>query len=95
MLEGSVISVAISLLLATTAQQATTQPAEEDPVVCHGRSESVVGTRIKPKKICMKKSDWDYQEKHTQRELQQINQRGNNPAPIPSGPARGGEQRPH
>ncbi len=75
------ISVAISLLLATTAQQATTQPAE-DPIVCHGRSESVVGTRIKPKKICMKKSDWEYQEKHTQRELQQINQRGNNPGPA-------------
>jgi len=77
-----VISAAISLLLVTAAQQATTQLAQEDPVVCRGRSESVVGTRIKPKKICMKKSDWDYQERHTQRELQQINQRGNNPGPA-------------
>jgi len=77
-----VISAAISLLLITAAQQATTQLAQEDPVVCRGRSESVVGTRIKPKKICMKKSDWDYQERHTQRELQQINQRGNNPGPA-------------
>ena len=76
------ISAAISLLLITAAQQATTQLAQEDPVVCRGRSESVVGTRIKPKKICMKKSDWDYQERHTQRELQQINQRGNNPGPA-------------
>ena len=76
------ISAAISLLLVTAAQQATTQLAQEDPVVCRGRSESVVGTRIKPKKICMKKSDWDYQERHTQRELQQINQRGNNPGPA-------------
>jgi len=89
-MENLVISVAISLLLMTTTQQATTQSADEDPIVCRGRSESVVGTRIKPKKICMKQSDWDYQEQHTQRELQQINQRGNNPAPIPSGPARGG-----
>jgi hypothetical protein len=77
-----VISAAISLLLVTAAQQATTQLTQEDPVVCRGRSESVVGTRIKPKKICMKKSDWDYQERHTQRELQQINQRGNNPGPA-------------
>ena len=76
------ISAAISLLLVTAAQQATTQLTQEDPVVCRGRSESVVGTRIKPKKICMKKSDWDYQERHTQRELQQINQRGNNPGPA-------------
>jgi len=77
-----VISAAISLLLVTAAQQASTQLTQEDPVVCRGRSESVVGTRIKPKKICMKKSDWDYQERHTQRELQQINQRGNNPGPA-------------
>ena len=76
------ISAAISLLLVTAAQQASTQLTQEDPVVCRGRSESVVGTRIKPKKICMKKSDWDYQERHTQRELQQINQRGNNPGPA-------------
>lgn len=69
------------LLLAMASPEAAA-PAPEDPVICRGRSESVVGTRIKPKKICMKKSDWDYQEKHTQRELQQINQRGNNPGPA-------------
>jgi hypothetical protein len=80
------LSMSLTFLLAFAAQPAAEpQPvavAEADPIVCHGRSESVVGTRIKPKKICMKKSDWDYQEKHTQRELQQINQRGNNPGPA-------------
>lgn len=71
----------LSAFLAATAQSAVaSQPAvEADPVVCKGRSESVVGTRIKPKKTCMKKSDWDYIEKRTKQELQQINQRGNNP----------------
>jgi hypothetical protein len=70
----------LSAFLAGLAQSAAaTPPAKEDPIVCKGRSESVVGTRIKPKKTCMKKSDWDYVEKHTKQELQQINQRGNNP----------------
>ena len=80
------LSMSLSFLLALAGPAASaSEPvavAEADPIVCHGRSESVVGTRIKPKKICMKKSDWDYQEKHTQRELQQINQRGNNPGPA-------------
>ena len=74
------------LLILSAFLAASTQPAVEvqppkdaDPIVCKGRSESVVGTRIKPKKTCMKKSDWDYIERRTREELQQINQRGNNP----------------
>ena len=70
----------LSAFLAGTTQAAASQPpAQPDPIVCKGRSESVVGTRIKPKKTCMKKSDWDYVETRTKQELQQINQRGNNP----------------
>ena len=70
----------LSAFLAASAQSAVAgQPAKEDPIVCKGRSESVVGTRIKPKKTCLKKSEWDYIERHTREELQQINQRGNNP----------------
>ena len=70
----------LSAFLAASAQPASAAQAPgEDPVVCKGRSESVVGTRIKPKKTCMKQSDWDYIEKRTKQELQQINQRGNNP----------------
>jgi hypothetical protein len=70
----------IALMAAAQTAPATAAAApENDPVICRGRSESVVGTRIKPKKTCMKKSDWDYIERRTQEELQQINQRGNNP----------------
>jgi hypothetical protein len=70
----------LSAFLTASAQSAVaSQPPNDDPVVCKGRSESVVGTRIKPKKTCLKKSEWDYIERHTREELQQINQRGNNP----------------
>jgi hypothetical protein len=67
------------IALMAAAQAAPATAPENDPVICKGRSESVVGTRIKPKKTCMKKSDWAYIEKRTQEELNQINQRGNNP----------------
>jgi hypothetical protein len=74
--------IALSILAAAAqAPTAVTAPAD-DPIVCKGRSESVVGTRIKPKKTCMKQSDWAYIEKHTQEELRQINERGNNPGPA-------------
>ena len=71
--------ILLTALMASSPPAAAVAAAKDDPVVCKGRSESVVGTRIKPKKTCMKKSDWDYVEKRTQQELQQINQRGNNP----------------
>ena len=72
--------ILLGALIATApAATAAAEPAKDDPIVCKGRSESVVGTRIKPKKTCMKKSDWEYIEKNTRSELQQINQRGNNP----------------
>ena len=34
---------------------------------------------MKPKKVCMRKSDWDCVEQNTRNQLQSINQRGNNP----------------
>ena len=77
------IAELLFFLLAQSAPSAAApESAGDDPIICKGRSESVVGTRIKPKKICMKKSDWEYRERHTQRELQQVNQRGNNPGPA-------------
>ena len=71
-----------ALIASTPTATAAAVPVKEDPMVCKGRSESVVGTRIKPKKTCMKKSEWDYIEQRTRQELQQINQRGNNPGPA-------------
>ena len=70
------------LILGALAAAAQATPPADDPIVCKGRSESVVGTRIKPKKTCMKASDWAYIEKRTQEELRQINERGNNPGPA-------------
>ena len=74
--------ILLSALIAAAPAATAIEPAKDDPIVCKGRSESVVGTRIKPKKTCMKKSEWDYIEKRTRQELQQINQRGNNPGPA-------------
>jgi len=71
--------LALSILAAAAQAPTAAVAPDDDPIVCKGRSESVVGTRIKPKKTCMKKSDWAYIEKRTQEELNQINQRGNNP----------------
>ena len=51
---------------------------EDDPVICR-REQSEVGTHMKPKKVCMKKSEWEFIEDHTRNKLQSINQRGNNP----------------
>ena len=74
--------IVFSALIAAAPTPVTAEAANDDPIVCKGRSESVVGTRIKPKKTCMKKSEWDYIEQRTKQELQQINQRGNNPGPA-------------
>ena len=69
-------------LIAAAAQApaATPQAAKDaDPIVCTSRGDSEVGTHMKPKKVCMRKSDWDYVEQNTRNQLQSINQRGNNP----------------
>jgi hypothetical protein len=54
-------------------------PQDNDPIICTSRGVSEVGTHMRPKKVCMRKSDWDYVEKQTRTQLQSINQRGNNP----------------
>ncbi len=74
-------------LLVFIAAAAAPPPADattariDDPIICERRSTSDVGTHMRAKRVCMRKSDWDYQRKHTRRELEDINQRGNNPAP--------------
>ena len=71
--------IALTFLAAAAQAPVAAAAPADDPIVCKGRSESVVGTRIKPKKTCMTRSQWNYVEKRTQEELNQINQRGNNP----------------
>jgi hypothetical protein len=69
------------LVLAVAAAEPTTAPAKDsDPVVCARQAVgSEVGTHMRPKKVCMKKSEWTLVEQHTKETLQSINGRGNNP----------------
>jgi hypothetical protein len=61
------------IALVGAAQATAALPAEDpnDPVICH-RQQSEVGTHMAPKKICLRRSDWDLIEKNTQRELQNL-----------------------
>ena len=69
------------LVLAAAAAEPTAAPTKEtDPIVCARQSVgSEVGTHMRPRKVCMKKSEWNLVEQHTQETLQSINGRGNNP----------------
>ena len=73
--------IAFLLGLAAVAQAqpttVTASPAPNaDPVICH-RPESEVGTHMRPKPVCMKKSDWDLVEKNTQEQLRILGERSN------------------
>ena len=69
------------LVLAAAAAEPAATPAKDiDPIVCARQSVgSEVGTHMRPKKVCMKKSEWNLVEQHTKETLQSINGRGNNP----------------
>jgi hypothetical protein len=71
--------VGLFVAFALAAQAPAPPPAaEEDRVVCQ-RQQSEVGTHMRPKKICMRQSEWDYVERHTRDTLQSLNQKGTNP----------------
>jgi hypothetical protein len=67
------------ILIAALAVAADTPPAaqatDSDSVVCKRARTSDVGTHMRPKPVCMKKSEWDLVEKHTQTELQSLHER--------------------
>ena len=68
------------VIAAGTAPLPAGQIKDTDPVVCVKQAVgSEVGTHMRPKKVCMKKSEWDLVEQHTKETLQSINGRGNNP----------------
>ena len=67
-----------ALTVAAQAPAADATQTDEDPVICH-RQDSEVGTHMRPKKICMHKSDWDIIEKHTRNELQSLHDRRTDP----------------
>jgi hypothetical protein len=70
----------VLFLLAAVVADPNVVPKDADPVVCTRQSVgSEVGTHMRPKKVCMKKSEWQLIEAHTKETLQSINGRGNNP----------------
>ena len=73
------MSILLSALIAAAQIPAAEAPQQdEDPIVCH-RQQSDVGTHMRPKKICMRKSDWDITEEHTRKELQMLHDRRTDP----------------
>ncbi|MGZ2411593.1 hypothetical protein ACUXST_000990 [Sphingomonas sp. F9_3S_D5_B_2] len=71
------ITLFVGLAAAAQAKAATppATPVDADPVICQRDNTSEVGTHMKPKKICMKRSDWDIVEKQTHKELQSLRDR--------------------
>lgn len=61
------IMLFLALAAAGQGQPAATgaPPPKADPVICH-QEEPDIGTRVRPKPVCMKKSDWDTVEKNAQ-----------------------------
>jgi hypothetical protein len=77
------------LIALVSAEPGLATEIQPEPVICARPAiGSEVGTHMRPKKRCMRKSDLDFVERYTRDTLQTINGRGNNPAVIPSGPAR-------
>ena len=64
------LTIFAALMLAPTAAEAPADKAK-DPVICTRRENHTVGTRL-GKKTCMTKSQWEYVEKQTQKEMQQL-----------------------
>jgi len=69
------------IAMAAAAETPETQPTQnaDDPIICtRENAGSEVGTHMRPKKVCMKKSDREFLEKQAQRTVQNINNRGDN-----------------
>ena len=76
---GIVVALMVLASAADTSTAVAPKADLEDPVVCRKAKLPDVGTRFKPKPVCMRKSDWAMFDKQNETELRQINQRGNNP----------------
>ena len=63
------------MVAAGDPSSSTSQAKDADPIVCKRDQSSEVGTHMAPPKVCMKKSEWDLVEKHTQTELQSLRER--------------------
>jgi len=77
----------LSALAATGLAAPDQGPVDPDPIVCKRDKSSEVGTHLRPKKVCLKRSEWDLIAKNTQNELQHLSDRAAfNPGTQPSGP---------
>ena len=56
---------------------------QTDPIVCTRSRVHTVGTRLSSSRVCKRKSEWAIEAQDTKRELQAIEGRRINPAPIP------------
>ena len=61
---------ALALLAAEPVLPTVAPPAQDqsDPVICH-KPESEVGTHMRPKPVCLKKSEWQFVERNTKDNL--------------------------
>jgi hypothetical protein len=58
-----------------TPPQAAPPAKDSDPVVCKRDETPEVGTHMRPKPVCMKRSQWDLVEKNTQEQLTRLQDR--------------------
>jgi len=77
-------------LLFLVAMQAPATPAVEaapakkkDVVICRRGRDLQFGSHMAAPRQCKPKSEWDAQAADARRELKSMNERGNNPTPIP------------
>jgi hypothetical protein len=74
----------LSMLTAVAAgapQPAPADAKDKDPIICEGRAATEVGTHMRAKRTCLRKSQWEYVRSDTKRELREMNDRGNVPTP--------------
>jgi hypothetical protein len=76
-----------SLFVVLAAAQATAaqSASADDPIICTKENiGSEVGTRLQPKKVCMRKSDRDFIERSTRDTVQNYNNRGDDRMRAPT-----------
>lgn len=66
--------LAMALLAAASMQQPGADQPKDDPVICR-TAQSDVGTHMRPKRVCMKRSEWTLVETDTQTQVGRIKDR--------------------
>ena len=78
------VGIAVALAWASgPALAAEGSVTEDNKIICKRDKGLEFGSHTRAKKKCMTKGQWKEIAAHTKRELSTINNRGNNPAPIP------------